>query len=140
MPALPEDEQVRGHVYLCQTGPCVSCGSCCGLYNMADLSRERLHAILCARTDSFAAVPRSIDGILAFEEERMRIEGGPAPTKHFHHCVFVGLIRDEGERVGCLLHPLALDNRGIDWRGLSFTAGRPASISSAQAMTNLTPG
>jgi hypothetical protein len=123
MPALPEDEQVRGHVYLCQTGPCVSCGSCCGLYNMADLSRERLHAILCARTDSFAAVPRSIDGILAFEEERMRIEGGPAPTKDFHHCVFVGLIRDEGERVGCLLHPLALDNRGIDWRGLSFYGG-----------------
>ncbi len=123
MPTLPEDEQVRGRVYLCQTGTCVSCGSCCGLYNMADLSRERLHAILSARTDSFATVPRNIDGILAFEQERLRIEGDHAPTRDFHHCVFVGLIRDEGERVGCLLHPLANGNRGIDWRGLSFYGG-----------------
>jgi hypothetical protein len=123
MSNLPEDEQVRGRVYLCQTGACVSCGSCCGLYNMADLSRERLHAILSARTDSFATVPRNIDGILAFEKQRLRIEGDHAPTRDFHHCVFVGLIRDEGERVGCLLHPLALNNRGIDWRGLSFYGG-----------------
>lgn len=123
MTSLPEDKEVRGQVYLCQTGTCVSCGSCCGLYNMADLSRERLHAILSARTDSFASVPRTIDGILAFEQERLRIEGTSAPTRDFHHCVFVGLIRDEGERVGCLLHPLALGNSGIDWRGLSFYGG-----------------
>lgn len=123
MTSLPEDKEVRGQVYLCQTGTCVSCGSCCGLYNMADLSRERLHAILCARTNSFASVPRTIDGILAFEQERLRIEGASAPTRDFHHCVFVGLIRDEGERVGCLLHPLALGNGGIDWRGLSFYGG-----------------
>jgi hypothetical protein len=121
MPTLPEDEQVRGQVYLCQTGPCVSCGSCCGLYNMADLSRERLRAILAERTDSFAAVPRTIDGILAFEQERLqRIEH---PVADFHHCVFVGLIPGEEERVGCLLHPLASGNGGIDWRGLSFYGG-----------------
>jgi hypothetical protein len=123
MPTLPEDEQVRGHVYLCQTGPCVSCGSCCGLYNMADLSRERLRAILAERTDTFAGVPRTIDDILAFEQERMRIEGADAPIADFHHCFFVGLIQDGWERVGCLLHPLASGNGGIDWRGLSFYGG-----------------
>ncbi len=123
MPTLPQDEQVRGHVYLCQTGPCVSCGSCCGLYNMAELSRERLRAILAARTDAFAAVPRTIDDILAFEQQRMRAEGADAPIEDFHHCFFVGLIHDDGERVGCLLHPLASGNKGIDWRGLSFYGG-----------------
>lgn len=121
MPTLPEDDLVRGHVYLCQTGPCVSCGSCCGLYNMTELSREGLRAILVERTDSFAKVPRTIDGILAFEQERARTE--EAPIEDFHHCVFVGLIRDEGERIGCMLHPLASGNEGIDWRGLSFYGG-----------------
>jgi len=123
MPTLPEDKQVRGQVYLCQTGPCVSCGSCCGLYNMADLSRERLRAILAERTNAFAAVPRTIDSILTFEQKRKCAEGTVAPLEDFHHCVFVGLIQDEGERVGCLLHPLASGNRGIDWRGLSFYGG-----------------
>lgn len=122
MPTLPEDELVRGRVYLCQTGACVSCGSCCGLYNMADLSRERLRSVLAERTGLFAAVPRTIDAILAFEQERSEREGAP-PVADFHHCVFVGLIRDGGERVGCLLHPLASGNGGIDWRGLSFYGG-----------------
>ena len=123
MPTLPEDELVRGHVYLCQTGPCVSCGSCCGLYNMAHLSRERLRAVLAERTNAFATVPRTIDAILAFEDDRKNAEGVDAPLEDFHHCVFVGLIQDDGERVGCLLHPLASGNRGIDRRGLSFYGG-----------------
>jgi hypothetical protein len=123
MPTLPEDELVRGQVYLCQTGPCVSCGSCCGLYNMPDLSRDRLRAILAERTGSFAGTPRSIDAILAFEQERLQVEGSDFPIPDFHHCVFVGLIQDGGERIGCLLHPLALGNGGVDWRGLSFYGG-----------------
>ncbi len=123
MPILPEDEQVRGGVYLCQTGPCVSCGSCCGLYNVHGLSREGLRAVLDDRTRSFAAVARSIDAILAFEQERLAREGDDSPIQDFHHCVFVGLIRDGGERVGCLLHPLADGNAGVDWRGLSFYGG-----------------
>ena len=123
MPILPEDEQVRGGVYLCQTGPCVSCGSCCGLYNVRGLSREGLRAVLVDRTRAFAAVPRSIDAILSFEQERLAREGDDSPIPDFHHCVFVGLIRDGGERVGCLLHPLADGNAGVDWRGLSFYGG-----------------
>jgi hypothetical protein len=128
MPILPEDEQVRGGVYLCQTGACVSCGSCCGLYNMQDLSRDRLHAILAERTGSFAGTPRTIDAILAFEQERLKAEGSDFPIPDFHHCVFVGLIQDGGERIGCLLHPLALGNGGVDWRGLSFYGGAACKL------------
>lgn len=123
MPILPEDEQVRGGVYLCQTGQCVSCGSCCGLYNIRGLSRAGLRAVLDDRTRAFASVPRRIDDILAFEQERLDLEGRDHPIPDFHHCVFVGLIRDGGERVGCLLHPLADGNAGVDWRGLSFYGG-----------------
>jgi len=123
MPILPEDEQVRGGAYLCQTGACVSCGSCCGLYNVKDLSRERLHAILADRTAAFESVPRTIDGVLDFEARRLEQEGTDYPIENFHHCVFVGLIRDHGERIGCMLHPLATGNNGVDWRGLSHYGG-----------------
>jgi len=121
---LPEDDAVRGGVYLCQVGPRVSCGGCCGLYNhsMAS-SRTALHAVLAERTQAFAAVPRTVEAITAFEQDRLQIEGSARPIASFHHCVFVGLIQDNGERIGCLLHPLALGNKGVDWRGLSFYGG-----------------
>jgi len=128
MPMLPEDAQVPGGVYLCQAGPDISCGSCCGLYNMTDLRRERLRNILLERTERFAAVTRNVDAILAFEQERFAREGTDYPLADFHHCVFVGLIQDGGERVGCLLHPLALGNGGVDWRGLSFYGGAACKL------------
>jgi hypothetical protein len=90
---------------------------------MPGLSRDRMHAILAERTGSFAVTPRTIDAILAFEQERLRVEGSDFPIPDFHHCVFVGMIQDGGERIGCLLHPLALGNGGVDWRGLSFYGG-----------------
>lgn len=123
MQSIPEDRTVRGGVYLCQVGPCTACGACCGLYNITDLSRSRLHSLLVERTTDFAEVPRTVDAILDFENERLKKEGTAYPIANFHHCVFVGLIRDSGERIGCLLHPLALGNNGVDWRGLSFYGG-----------------
>ena len=140
MPILPEDEQVRGGAYLCQTGPCVSCGSCCGLYNIPALSRERLHAILDERTRAFAAVPRTIESILDFERRCLEAEGTDYPVADFHHCAFVGLIRDDGERVGCLLHPLAAGNGGVDWRGLSFYGGAACKHFFCPTYDWLTPG
>lgn len=128
MPMLPEDAQVPGGVYLCQAGPNLSCGSCCGLYNMAGLGREQLRAILLERTENFASTPRNVDAILAFEQERMALEGADYPIADFHHCVFVGLIQDGGERIGCLLHPLATGNKGVDWRGLSFYGGAACKL------------
>ncbi len=48
------DDQVPGGVYLCQVSAQVSCGACCGLYNVADLSRENLTRMLERRTRCFS--------------------------------------------------------------------------------------
>jgi hypothetical protein len=55
-----------------------------------------------------------------------RVEGTEPqkrPFADFHHCAFLGIIEDNGRRVGCLLHPLAKGNEGLDWRGLSHYGG-----------------
>ncbi|WP_419661489.1 hypothetical protein Dvar_19220 [Desulfosarcina variabilis str. Montpellier] len=110
-------------VYLCQTGPEVSCGACCGLYNVVDPSLEALEAMLVRRTHWFAGVPRTVAGIDAFKARVENAECPDRPFPDFHHCPYLGMIEDEGRRVGCLLHPLAAGNNGIDWRGLSYYGG-----------------
>lgn len=107
-------------VYLCQVSERVSCGACCGLYNVADLSRDALEDRLARRTERFAAVARSEDGIEKFRRE---IEGWTPedrPFPQFHHCPFLGLIGETRGRVGCLLHPAAPGNDGHDWRFMSY--------------------
>ena len=107
-------------VYLCQVGARVSCGACCGLYNVANLSRAALEDRLARRTQRFAAVTRTEDGI---EQYRCEIEGWTPeerPFPHFHHCPFLGLIGEARARVGCLLHPAAPGNDGHDFRYLSY--------------------
>lgn len=107
-------------VYLCQVGEGVSCGACCGLYNIAGLSRGELDDRLARRTDRFAAACRTEDGIERF---RRSIEGytpEDRPFAQFHHCPFLGLIGEGPLRVGCLLHPDAPGNRGRDLRYLSY--------------------
>ncbi len=109
-------------VYLCQVGPHVSCGACCGLYNVANPAPLALESMLARRTRRFAAIPRTLEGIDAFRDEVAQTENEARPFAHFHHCPFLGLI-DMGRRVGCLMHPLARENAGIDWRGLSYYGG-----------------
>lgn len=117
------DAQVPGGVYLCQVNETISCGACCGLYNVADASRDYLAHMLLERTRRFAAVPRTTDGIDAFGREALAMETRQRPFPHFHHCPYVGLIGEESSRVGCLLHPLGTGNHGIDFRGLSYYGG-----------------
>ena len=118
----PTDTECRA-IYLCQTGPDVSCGACCGLYNVSDPSPAALEALLARRTRWFAGVPRTVNGIDAFKAQVEDTECQRRPFPDFHHCPFLGMIEDEGLRVGCLLHPLAAGNNGIDWRGLSYYGG-----------------
>jgi hypothetical protein len=110
-------------VYLCQTAPDVSCGACCGLYNVADPSAEALEPMLVKRTQWFASVPRTVAGIDGFKARVENADCQDRPFPDFHHCPYLGMIEDEGRRVGCLLHPLAEGNNGIDWRGLSYYGG-----------------
>ena len=110
-------------VYLCQVSPNVSCGACCGLYNVADPDPIALEAMLVRRTIWFVDVPRTVAGIDEFKTRVEGIEPQERPFPDFHHCPFLGMIGDAGRRVGCLLHPLAKGNDGVDWRGLSYYGG-----------------
>jgi hypothetical protein len=89
---------------------------------VADPTPHALERLLARRSRRLSATPRTMEGIDAFREEMAHIEheeNKARPFAHFHHCQFLGLI-DNGRRVGCLLHPTASDNAGIDWRGLSY--------------------
>jgi hypothetical protein len=119
---------VPGGVYLCQVSETVSCGACCGLYNVADASRPALEAMLARRTARFSRLPRRMDAILCFGEQTAAVEGQPRPYPDFHHCPYLGLIGGGRTRVGCLLHPLADGNQGVDFRGLSEYGGMACRI------------
>ncbi|MDJ0781973.1 MAG: hypothetical protein QNJ22_08370 [Desulfosarcinaceae bacterium] len=106
-------------VYLCQVDATTSCGACCGLYNVAKNDQPTITALLTERAARFAEVPREIGPIDAFARWAAR-RAGPPPLADFHHCPFLGLIGAQPLRVGCLLHPLARGNRGLDLRGLSY--------------------
>ncbi|MEW5733209.1 MAG: hypothetical protein AB1921_00045 [Thermodesulfobacteriota bacterium] len=108
-------------VYLCQVREGLSCGACCGLYNVADPSREYLSSELARRTEEFAGLPRTENAIDAFSRETLeRRNIYRRPYKEFYHCPFLGLVGEGRDRPGCLLHPLAAGNDGKDLRGLSW--------------------
>ncbi len=121
-------EAVPGGVYLCQVSETVSCGACCGLYNVADPSRPALEAMLAGRTARFARLPREMDAILDFARQTEAEECRQRPHPDFHHCPYLGLIGDGRTRAGCLLHPLAEGNAGVDWRGLSHYGGMACRV------------
>jgi hypothetical protein len=111
---------IPGDIYLCQVSDFVSCGACCGLYNIPELSQSRLHSLLQSRTERLAQTPRTEKALDDFAIQELRALGDSRPYPHFHHCPFLGLIGSGQERVGCLLHPLVPENKHIDFRGLSY--------------------
>jgi hypothetical protein len=116
------DPEIPGGVYLCQVSETVSCGACCGLYNVADLSRDGLSDLLARRTHRFASMAcRDLDAVLSFRKWVEVIEPQQRPFPEFHHCPYIGLIGRNPSRPGCLLHPLG--NNGIDLRGISDYGG-----------------
>ncbi len=117
------DAAVPGGVYLCQISETISCGACCGLYNVSEASSGRMTAILEWRTRAFAEVPRRMDDIWDFMKMVAARENQDRPFPHFHHCPYLGLVGERRSRVGCLLHPLGEGNEGVDWRGLSYYGG-----------------
>lgn len=122
------DNQVPGGIYLCQVNEKISCGACCGLYNVVDPSHESIMEMLTWRTDTFSSVNRNMDAILDFKEEVEGREPQSRPFPEFHHCPYIGLAGKERSRVGCLLHPLLDENKGIDFRGLSFYGGMACRV------------
>jgi hypothetical protein len=123
MKPVSAESQVPGDFYLCQVGENVSCAACCGLYNAEDCTYAGLHRMLSDRSRQFALLPRSADTIAEFGRQVEWSQLRSRPWSDFHHCPFVGLIGDNRQRVGCLLHPLADGNKGVDYRGLSYYGG-----------------
>lgn len=119
----PPDPLIPGGVYLCQVSDSVSCGACCGLYNCTGVSREQIRRLLAHRTEQFAGVARNADAIDDFRVRMERREQCERPYIDFYVCPFLGAIGPRRLRPGCLLHPLADGNAGIDYRGLSFYGG-----------------
>ncbi len=113
---------------LCQVNERVSCGACCGLYNVPAASRNVLLHLLKARTRQFAATPRTVDAIFQFKEAVVRQECQDRPMRDFHHCPFLGLIGPQQATVGCLLHPDGAGNNGMDFRSLSYYGGMTCHI------------
>jgi len=131
------DSKVPGGIYLCQVNEEISCGACCGLYNVADPSYESIIEMLTWRTDSFLHVKRDMDAILAFKEKVENRESQERPFPEFHHCPYIGLVGKKRSRVGCLLHPLLDETKGIDFRGLSFYGGMACSVYFCPTYNNL---
>lgn len=114
------DVSVDHENYLCQVSETVSCGACCGLYNLPDLSRPKIENLLLKRSRDFASVPRTEEDIYEFQRKNRGADRRIRPFRQFHHCPFLGLIGDPVSRVGCLLHPSAPGNNNIDYRSLSW--------------------
>jgi hypothetical protein len=123
--------------YLCQVSETVSCGNCCGLYNVKDPSYEALEEMLAYRSRIFRQTPRNMDDILAYKDHIRQRESRERPVLDFHHCPYLGLLGNHQSRVGCLLHPEAEGNRGIDLRGLSFYGGLTCNMYFCPSARNL---
>lgn len=83
-----------------------SCGACCGLYNVEDVSRLAVRALLDARTAALAGVPRTREAFRAAGAAIAR--AGPAPLfPSVKVCPLLGFLDAGRTRVGCLAHPAA---------------------------------
>ncbi|MFH0824817.1 MAG: hypothetical protein V2B18_18855 [Pseudomonadota bacterium] len=97
-----------------------SCVACCGLYNVPDGTRASLLSRLDERTDLFRKVERTPDAITEYEGV-IRSQDPALPLDDtIHVCEFTGFVDEERRTPGCLLHPLAAGNEGIDLRGLCY--------------------
>lgn len=107
-------------VYLCQADETVSCGACCGLYNVCNVERGALASMLTKRTMMFASVPRTEDGLYQFQQDIEGFASPERPFRQFYHCPFLGFVGSRQNRVGCLLHPASDGNDGQDYRSFGY--------------------
>lgn len=115
---LVKDKDRGPVINLCRPDRRKSCAACCGLYNVTDGTGSSLRSKLERRTGIFAGVQRVPDAIEAFAA-RVREADAESPLDDaIHVCEFAGLVARSGTLVGCMLHPEAPGNGGVDLRGL----------------------
>lgn len=103
---------------LCRPDSSKSCAACCGLYNVEDGTRPTLEKKLDTRTNLFRTVDRTPDALNEYEAHIRSVEHVPAHDEVIHVCEFSGFVDPHGRSVGCMLHPSAPGNAGIDLRGM----------------------
>ncbi len=95
-----------------------SCAACCGIYNTSEGRRETIASNLERRTALFTKINREIEALLGFQAHIKRLEDPKPYEPIIHVCEFAGYLDADHRIVGCMLHPKAPGNRGIDLRGL----------------------
>jgi hypothetical protein len=108
----------REKINLCHPDDRKSCAACCGLYNVPVATRPELLGRLRERTLCFQATQRSVDAVAGFEAVVRTAEADSPLDQAIHVCGYTGFVDSAFRCVGCMLHPLAPGNNGIDFRGL----------------------
>lgn len=105
---------------ICHPDSSKSCAACCGLYNVIDGRREVLNSLLIKKTFAFRKISRTVDAISDFSEASRTGLGIRQWDPEIHVCEYTGFVDDSCKTVGCMLHPQAPGNNGIDFRGLCY--------------------
>ncbi len=103
---------------LCHPDSSKSCAACCGLYNVNDGRRGTLNSLLIERTLAFRNLSRTVAEICDFSVSSGARQLISQLDPEIHVCEYAGFVDDSYSTVGCMLHPNAPGNKGIDFRGL----------------------
>lgn len=103
---------------LCHPDEKRSCAACCGLYNVKDATRQALSLKLERQTLLFGQIERSAAAISDYGTRVAREAAGAPLDPEIHVCEFIGFLDAHRRLVGCMLHPAAQGNQGVDFRGL----------------------
>lgn len=103
---------------LCRPDSSKSCAACCGLYNVQDGRSFALNKILVDRTRAIRSIPHSMEALVGYAD-RIGLEAEASIIDPvIHVCEYTGFVDQSFRTVGCMLHPNAPGNHGIDFRGL----------------------
>jgi hypothetical protein len=105
-------------VNLCSPDSTKSCAACCGLYNVSNGTRDALLEKLTRRTLLFQETERSVEALIRYQSAVRALEPDVSPDPSIHACEFTGFVDEARLTPGCLLHPTAAGNQGVDFRGL----------------------
>ncbi len=105
---------------LCHPDSYKSCSACCGVYNVVDGRREILNGSILERTKKFRNVAREVDALIGFGDHVRGLHNLSPLDPEIHVCEYVGFVDGQNLTVGCMLHPAAPGNNGVDLRGLCY--------------------
>jgi len=105
---------------LCRPDSFKSCAACCGLYNVPDGRCDVLKASILERTKTFMDVPRTVGALICYGDYvRDKFDLSPLDPE-IHVCEYTGFVDEIYLNIGCMLHPDAPGNNGVDLRGLCY--------------------